>query len=47
MGKLPDIVLWTGWDRNLRQEGIKGGHLSSSLRPACIWDVDSQDAMGR
>ena len=23
------------------------GHLSSSLRPACVWDVYSQDAMGR
>ena len=22
-------------------------HLLSSLRPACIWDVYSQDAMGR
>ena len=47
MGKLPDIVLWAGWDRCLRQEAVKGGHLLSSLRPACIWDVDSQDAMGR
>ena len=47
MGKLPNIVLWVGWDKCLRQEGVKGGHLSSSLHLACIWDVDSQDAMGR
>ena len=47
MAKLLDIVLWADWDRCLRQDGIIGGHLSSSLHPACIWDVDSQDAMGR
>ena len=37
MGRLPDIVLWAGWDRSLRQEGVKGGHLSSSLHLACVW----------
>ena len=47
MGKLPDIVLWAGWDRCLCQDGVRGGDLLSSLHPACIWDVDSQDAMGR
>ena len=47
MGKLPDIVLRAGWDRCLHQDGIKGGHLLSSLHLACIWDVDSQDTMGR
>ena len=25
----------------------KGGHLLSSLHPACNWEVESQDAMGR
>ena len=45
MGKLPKIVLQAGWDRCLRHDSIKGGHLLSSLRLA--WDVDSQDAMGR
>ena len=24
MGKLPNIVLWVGWDRSLCQDGIKG-----------------------
>ena len=47
MGKLPDIILWTGWDRCLCQDGIRGGHLSSSLHPAWVWDVDFQDAEGR
>ena len=47
MGKLPDVVLQGGWDRSLCQDGIKRGHLSSSLCPACVWDVYSQDAMGR
>ena len=47
MGKLPEIVLEVGQDRSLRQEGIKGGHLSPSLCPACVWDVDSQDTIGR
>ena len=46
-GKLPDIVLWAGWDRSLHWDGVKVGHLSSSLHQACIWDVYSQDAMGR
>ena len=47
MGKLPNIVLQVGWDRSLYQEGVKWGNLSSSLNPACVWDVYSQDAMGR
>ena len=47
MGKLPDIVLWTGWDRSLCWDGVKRGHLASSLRLVCVWDVYSQDAMGR
>ena len=47
MGKLPEIVLWAGWDRCLCQDGVKGGYLSSSLRLACVWDVDSQDTEGR
>ena len=46
MGKLPDIVLQVVWHKCLCLEGIKGGQLSSSLLPACIWDVDSKDAMG-
>ena len=33
MGKLPDIVLRVGWDRCLRQEGIKGG---ASYHPVCV-----------
>ena len=47
MDKLPDIVLQAGWDRCLCQDGIKGGQLLSILHLACVWDVDSQDAMGR
>ena len=47
MGKLPDIVLQAGWDRSLCQDGIKGGHLLSSLYPACVWDVYSQDTVVR
>ena len=47
MGKLTEIVLQAGWDRSLRQEGVKWGHLLSSLHLACVWDVYSQDTMGR
>ena len=47
MGKLPNIDLRAGWDTSLCQEGVKWGNLSSSLHPACVWDVYSQDAMGR
>ena len=36
MGRLPDIILWVGWDRSLCHDSVKGGHLSSSLHPACI-----------
>ena len=47
MGKLPDIVLWVGWDRSLCQDGVKGAPIIQFACPACIWDVYSQDAMGR
>ena len=47
MGKLPEHCLRVGRDRSLRQEGVKGGHLLSTLHLACVWDVYSQDAMGR
>ena len=47
MGKLPDMVLQAGWDRCLHQDHIRRWHLLSSLHLACIWDVDSQDAIGR
>ena len=36
MSKLPNIVLWAGWDRCLCQDGVRGGHLLSSLHLACI-----------
>ena len=46
MGKLPNIVY--GWVGIGAYAGMAlKGHLSSSLRLACIWDVYSQDAMGR
>ena len=46
MGKLPDIVY--GWVviGTYARMALKG-HLLSSLRLACVWDVYSQDAMGR
>ena len=46
MGKLPNVLLQAGWDRCLHLEGIRRGNLSSSLHPACILDVDFQDAEG-
>ena len=46
MGKLPDIVY--GWVEIGACTGMAlKGHLSSSLCPACICDVYSQDTMGR
>ena len=46
MGKLPDIVY--GWVGIGAYAGMAlKGHLSSSLHPACIWDVYSQHTRGR
>ena len=46
MGKLPDIVYGRVGIGAYAGVALKG-HLSSSLHLACIWDVYSQDAMGR
>ena len=46
LGKLPDIVYGRVGIGAYARVALKG-HLLSSLCPDSIWDVYSQDAMGR
>ena len=49
MGKMVSCpTLFYGWvGIGAYARAALKGHLSSSLHLACIWDVYSQDAMGR
>ena len=47
MGKLPTLFYRRVGIGTYAKRALKGGTYHSSLPPACIWDVDSQDAIGR